>query len=908
MITAETIRRALQCDDQSCPCHKPTGHVHCPGHEDTTPSLSITEKNGKLLFYCHGDCASDRVKSALKEKGMWPSGNGDRPQARLGPLSEPTAIYDYHGAKGNLVFQVCRFQTPTGKTFRQRRPDGKGGWVWKMAGVKPVPYRLPEILKADTIYIPEGEKDCNNLAALGLTATCNPMGAGKWRKEYNRHFQGKAVVIIPDNDDAGRKHALDVARNLHSVAASVKVVELPALPEKGDVSDWLNGGATVEQLQALVEAAPEYEQDQDYDQDAEIPGPEGGRNKPNQAEILLKLAGDAELFHDSNTKGFATIEVDEHRETWPIRAKGFKSWLLRRFFQATGKAPGAQAMQDALGVLEAQAHFDGPKHDVFVRVAHAGGNIYIDLANDSWQVVEITPSGWQVVADPPVKFRRPPGLAAMPTPKPGGKLADLRPFINCREEDWPLVVAWILGTFSLGPYPIMIFQGEQGCAKSTAARIMKSVVDPGSTPLRTTPREVRDLLISATNSWCLAFDNLSDLKDWLSDSFCRLATGGGLSTRELYSDADETILDAMRPCILNGIDSMVSRADLADRAILLELPQIPEDERRLEGDLRASFEAAHPGIFGAICDALSAALANFHDMKLDKLPRMADFAVWVVAAEPALPWEPGTFLTAYTRNRAAVVEHSLEGDVVAVAIRAFMENKESWEGTPTNLLNELTNAAGDLVSKGRAWPKAPNSLTNKLKRAATFLRASGFEVERSKSGNRLVAIRKVEEKTVQTVQTVQVQKPCEFAPDDPLDDPKGLDDQTVHLDGPRTILDDTPKRPSTLEATDDKGLDDVDGADDKNQSFSNETMVDCVDCQNFSDSPDGPGGRGYCQLHEKSWDGKIIQFAGALHLCQSFKYKDSITVLAAWDEATAQIVGEAMQALNPEEDLKEVSL
>jgi hypothetical protein len=685
------------------------------------------------------------------------------------------------------------------------------------------------------------------------------------------------------------------------VAASVKVLELPGLPEKGDVSDWLNGGSTVEQLLALVEAAPEHEPGQEND----VPAQEENEKKPTQAEQLIKLAGDAELFHDTNLKGFASFKVALHRETWPIRSKGFRFWLLERFYKATGKAPSAQAMQDALGMLEAQAHFDGPEHGVYVRVAHAGGNIYIDLANDSWQVVEITVSGWKVIADPPVRFRRPRGLTAMPTPMPGGNLTNLRPFLNCREEDWPLVVAWILGAFSPGPYPIMTLQGEQGSAKSTAARTLKSLVDPGSTPLRTAPREVRDLMISATNSWCLAFDNLSDLKDWLSDSFCRLATGGGLSTRELYSDADETILDAMRPCILNGIDSLVNRADLADRAILLELPQIPEDGRRLEGDLWSSFETAYPGIFGAMCDALSAALANFHDVKLEKKPRMADFAVWIVAAEPALPWEPGTFLTAYTRNRAVVVEHSLEGEVVAVAVRAFMENKASWEGTPTALLNELTNAAGDLVSKGRAWPKAPNILTNKLKRAATFLRASGFEVERSKSGNRLVAIRKVEEKTVQTI---QVQKPCEFAPDDPLDDPKRLDDLTVHLDDNRTIMDDPQKRPSTLEATDDKGLDDVDDADDKNRSFSNKTMVDCVDCQNFSDSPDGPGGRGYCQLHEKSWDGKIIQFAGALHLCKSFKDKDSITALAAWDESMGEIVEAAVQALNPEEDLEEIAL
>jgi putative DNA primase/helicase len=163
-----------------------------------------------------------------------------------------------------------------------------------MTGVARLPYRLPKLLKADTIFVVEGEKDADKLAEKGLTATTNPGGAGKWRREYGPYFQGKAVAILPDNDKPGKDHAFDVARKLCSLAGSVKVVELPGLPEKGDVSDWIKAGGSVEQLQALVEAAQEFDPGQPSQAVKE------DKAKPTQAELLIKLAGDVELFHDLN--------------------------------------------------------------------------------------------------------------------------------------------------------------------------------------------------------------------------------------------------------------------------------------------------------------------------------------------------------------------------------------------------------------------------------------------------------------------------------------------------------------------------------------------------------------------------------------------------------------------------------
>lgn len=179
------------------------------------------------------------------------------------PLGQPSEVYDYQGEAGELRMQVLAFRKPDGsKTFRQRRPNGRGGWEWNLEGVDLVPYRLPELLAsagAGPVYVVEGEKDADRLWALGLRATTNPMGAGKWRAAFSVHLAGDAVVILPDNDTAGRDHARDVAVSLVATAASVRVLTLPGLPERGDVSDWLNAGGTAEQLTAWAAVWPEWQ-------------------------------------------------------------------------------------------------------------------------------------------------------------------------------------------------------------------------------------------------------------------------------------------------------------------------------------------------------------------------------------------------------------------------------------------------------------------------------------------------------------------------------------------------------------------------------------------------------------------------------------------------------------------------
>ena len=502
------------------------------------------------------------------------------------------------------------------------------------------------------------------------------------------------------------------------------------------------------------------------------PGGKGGesKSKPTQAELLLQASADAELWHTPEFDCYATILVDGHREHWPIRSKGFRRWLLRCYYQAQGMAPGAQAVQDVLGVLEARAQFEGQEHKVHVRVAHTEEAIYLDLCNGQWQAVKITPEGWQVVTDPPVKFRRSKGMAPLPIPQRGGSLNELRRFLNVRtEECWRLFVAILIAAFSPGPYPILALQGEQGSAKATAARLLKALLDPSTTPLRSVPREIRDLMIAANNSWCLTFDNLSGLPVWLADAFCRLSTGGGFGTRELYTDAEECLFEAMRPVVLNGITSLVIKQDLADRAVIIDLPRIDDKDRLPEKIFWREFEKARPRILGALLDAVVGSLANHELVRLPARPRMADFAIWVTAAEPALGWPAGSFLKSYEANRLTVVDQSLDADLVAGALCQLMAELDFWEGNCTTLLAVLEALIPESTKRSKGWPKAAHILSNRLKRASTFLRKVGVEVEFSKSGERKITIRKNNVKSAHSVHCAQAPKNTGPQPDDPVD-------------------------------------------------------------------------------------------------------------------------------------------
>lgn len=486
------------------------------------------------------------------------------------------------------------------------------------------------------------------------------------------------------------------------------------------------------------------------------------------AQVLVILANSGDFFHDSHRVAYVSFSVDGNTETMPVRSSDFRLYLQRQYYRTLQKVANSQALSDALGVLEARALFDGPMMPVFIRVAEQGGKVYLDLVDPSWRVVEIIPGGgWALKKDSPVKFIRRPGMLPLPEPQPGGSIDELRPFLNLPEGEtgdtaWRLLVSWLVMAFRpTGPYAILSLHGPQGCCKTTLARMLRALIDPNSSPLRAEPKEVRDLLIWARNSWTLGLDNLTKLPQWLSDGLCRLATGGGFATRTLYTDGDESIFEAMRPVILTAINTVGTSHDLSDRQILVELKPMEDTERREELEIWRSFEAAWPRILGALLDGVSTALFRQEFLKLSRLPRMADFAKFATAAEEAWGWDDGSFVAAYDANRAGIVQASIDSDLVASTLCQFMERRNEWEGTASDLLDELKALLPEdvlklKIGKTYAFPQLANVLTRRLRKAEVFLKQRGITIAKGRDAleRNILITRQDGGNTVITVTTV----------------------------------------------------------------------------------------------------------------------------------------------------------
>jgi hypothetical protein len=468
-------------------------------------------------------------------------------------------------------------------------------------------------------------------------------------------------------------------------------------------------------------------------------------DRTTQADDLVVAARESgTLFHDPSGTPYADVVAPEpasHHEIIRVRSRTFRTWLAGRYWRLTGRPAGGQALTDAIDVLASVALFEGPARAVGLRIAKHQGAVYLDLADDRWRVVEIDAAGWRMLDQSPIPFRRTRGMLPLPIPAHGGDVAELREFANVADDDQFLLIAgWLVGAFRpAGPYIVLILTGEQDSAKSTTARVVRLMVDPNQVGDRTLPRDEQSLAIAANNSWIGSFDNVSTLADWQSDALARLATGAGFGTRQLYSDDEETLIHVARPMILNGIGGIATRPDLMDRAIVIDLPSIPEDRRRPEDEFYRALDAARPRLLGALLSAASAAFAGEDFVKIARLPRMADATRWISAAESALGWEQRAFVRAYLANRGESRAITVDASPLSAPL-TILVGRGTWVGTASALLEALEALVTPEVVKRRDWPKTAAALGTEVRRLAPDLRkAVGIEVEfvRDAKGRRI---------------------------------------------------------------------------------------------------------------------------------------------------------------------------
>jgi len=487
----------------------------------------------------------------------------------------------------------------------------------------------------------------------------------------------------------------------------------------------------------------------------------GDKPTPQRDRVIDAVVKSGAIFwKDPDGAAYVTMSREGRIERYKVRAAAFKSVVRAIYAGAFPRLsddgvemPGSisdKAMTEALPSLEAMIHSRGTEtRTPALRSLESDGTLWIDLGRPDWSLVKVTGEGWQVVTAADVPLTRADAMRALPLPDRAAAcsgLEALQRLLNLgqdQQDDFKLVVSWLLGClWPRGPYPILAIDGEQGSGKSTASRHLRNLVDPNKSPLRAPPKNEADLIVAANAGRVVAIDNVSHIDPDMLDAICRLGTGAGLSKRRLYTDEEEHLVEVCRPILLNGINSVLSRGDAADRALVVGLRRIDDGSRRLESDIDREFEQAAPGILAALLNGLVEALHYDRGVK-GELPRMADFAAMACRAAPAFGWKAEDVLGAINRNREAANTTVVEGDPISEALRHVIAEHgterlegSTWTGTATELLEHINRAVSDDVRRERGWPKDAVRLSGRLKRIAPALRRCGVEVTLPETGGR----------------------------------------------------------------------------------------------------------------------------------------------------------------------------
>lgn len=464
------------------------------------------------------------------------------------------------------------------------------------------------------------------------------------------------------------------------------------------------------------------------------------RDNPSLVDQLCDLVEQkASLWKHENGTAFATIPIDTHVESHGIISPQFESWINKLSRDHFGSRASSYTIREVMDQSRRQALTAGPIKAARLRVARHDDKTYIDIGDASHGCIEVDPWGWRILPTPPVPLVRSSNTASLPIPVAGGDVLDLlRPYLNAEDDDTRrLIIAYIM--FALqgaGPFPLVAVQGRAGSAKSTIVRMMRRLIDPvhgDGGGLMRPPKNEETLRVHAFNSYLVPYDNLSGIRPEIADALCSLVTGGDFGGRKLYHDNEMIACSLMRPVILNGIDNILNRDDLADRSLWIHTPDIPDGQKVRSQEFWADFDQDAPAIFGALLDALSATMR----VAVGRLPgtgtafRMGDFADFLQNAEMSLGWSPGEGQATYRRTIADAAQKAVAQDPVAKGITIMMQGRSSWTGSTSELLLILQKAVecGDLEQV----PANAIALGKKYDRLKPVLAKIGLHIDRTEN-------------------------------------------------------------------------------------------------------------------------------------------------------------------------------
>lgn len=561
---------------------------------------------------------------------------------------------------------------------------------------------------------------------------------GSWTQELADEIpNGTEIVIKVDSDDTGKEYQLDIARTLRG---RCKLKALHRVWVQGTNDKLIKQPDVNERLGAAVAAGRPYSRldgvgDWHFDWQSAPPargkGDKGApRSVPLQLVELVAAQG-ADLFRSTGDSIFAKVEGC----SFELYSKDFEMAVRRWYRKECGETISDTALRQALATLSAEA-YERPKREVFVRVGHTtDGKVYLDLGqHGNARAVEVVPGkGWRIVDKPGCEFVRPPTQQPLPEPVHGGDFGRLWDYVNVTPSRRPLVAGYLLTSICprLGTYFALVLSGSGGVGKTTACNTIRGVFDPDEVGLESPPDDPKKLNLQAENTWICGFDNLDRAQPWFSDALCRISTGGGSRERELYYNKRCVVFKARRPILLNGIEEVPARGDLLSRSLLVSLDPI----RKKKGAKRLPrlFAAAHPGILGALLDALAGALPVLDVEPPDEFEaetRDPDLDLLIVAGEERLGFPRGAFRDAYRRQAKVSSAIPLDSSPVTKPLLRFLADCEQeergpdeplWRGSASLLHDLVSQHATDEERRKPGWPSLAHFLSGALRKLAANL-------------------------------------------------------------------------------------------------------------------------------------------------------------------------------------------